>query len=163
MDDLVVKSLKHTRTITMLLAIVCACLVCLNSIQTEKYHEMLKQQTEKYTELMVTQQPDIQEFPNKKLGRFTLSWYSPTELGKTKPSELKTSTGVIPKEGRTIAVDPTVIPYGSIVFIQNYGYFIAEDCGSAIKGNRIDIFTASYENAIQQGKKVSNVWILGKI
>ena len=43
---------------------------------------MLKQQTETYTEMMIEAQPDIQEFPNKKLGRFTLSWYSPKELGK---------------------------------------------------------------------------------
>ena len=51
----------------------------------------------------------------------------------------------------------------SIVYIQDYGYYIAEDCGGDIKSNRIDIFTASHENAIQQGKKVANVWILGKI
>ena len=157
------KSLKHNTITTIILAIVCVGLVTLSIVQNIQYNKMLKQQTEKYTELMIEQQPDIQDFPNRKLGRFTLSWYSPKELGKTSPSQLRTSTGTTPKEGRTIAVDPKLIPYGSIVYIQDYGYFIAEDCGGDIKQNRIDIFTNSHENAIQQGKKVAQVWILGKI
>ena len=50
-----------------------------------------------------------------------------------------TSTGVIAQEGKTIAVDPEIIPYGSIIKINGNEYF-AEDYGGAIKGNRIDIF-----------------------
>lgn len=52
-----------------------------------------------------------------------------------------TSTGIIAKEGRTIAVDPTIIPYGTRVIIDNHEY-IAEDTGSALrKGEKIiDIF-----------------------
>ena len=50
-----------------------------------------------------------------------------------------TSTGVTAKEGRTIAVDPTVIPYGTKVMIDGHTY-IAEDCGSAVKGKVVDIF-----------------------
>ena len=163
MKEVVIKSLRINITSTVILACVCVGLIAVCIVQDVQFHKMLTQQTDKYTELMITQQPDISEFPNRKLGKFTLSWYSPKELGKTSPSQLRTSTGIVPKEGRTIAVDPKVIPYGSIVYIQDYGYFIAEDCGSAIKSNRIDIFTASHSTAIQQGKKVSNVWILGRI
>jgi 3D (Asp-Asp-Asp) domain-containing protein len=163
MKEVMLKSLKHNTMTTVILALVCIGLIMLSIIQNIQYNKMLKQQTKTYTEMMIEAQPDIQEFPNRKLGRFTLSWYSPKELGKTSPSQLRTSRGTVPKEGRTIAVDPNIIPYGSIVYIQDYGYFIAEDCGGAIKQNRIDIFTASHEYAIQQGKKVANVWILGKI
>lgn len=131
--------------------------------QTYQYHKSLQYQTELYTQLMITQQPDIKDFPNLKLGKFDLTWYSPKELGKDNASQLKTSTGTTPKEGRTIAVDPKIIPYGSIVYIQDYGYYIAEDKGGAIKQNRIDIFTNSHEKAIQEGHKVANVWILGRI
>ena len=162
MKEVMLKSIKQGTITTYALATICAGLIGLSIIQNMQYSKMLKQQTEKYTELMITQQPDITEFPNRKLGRFTLSWYSPKELGKP-ANKLRTSTGTIPKEGRTIAVDPNIIPYGSIVYIQDYGYFIAEDCGGAIKQNRIDIFTTSHEYAIQQGKKVTQVWVLGKI
>lgn len=163
MKELLLKSLKHNTATTVILAIVCGGLIGLLGFQNIQFHKAIEQQTTKYTELMITQQPDIKEFPNRKLGKFSLSWYSPKELGKGKASQLRTSTGTIPKEGRTIAVDPKVIPYGSIVYIQDYGYYIAEDCGGDIKSNRIDIFTNSHETAIQQGRKVANVWILGRI
>ena len=162
MKEVMLQSIKHNIMVTGILASVCVGLLSLSIIQNVLYNKMLKQQTEKYTNMMVEAQPDIKEFPNRKLGRFTLSWYSPKELGK--PShKLRTSTGTQPVEGRTIAVDPTIIPYGSIVYIQGYGYYIAEDSGGAIKQNRIDIYTNSYEYAIQQGRKVANVWILGNI
>lgn len=163
MKEVMLKSLKANHRTTIILAIICAFLILSNLIQVYQANKTLRKQTERYTDLMLEVQPDIQEFPNRKLGRFSLTWYSPKELGKEKASQLKTSTGSIPKEGRTIAVDPKIIPYGSIVYIQDYGYFIAEDCGGAIKENRIDIYTDRHEYAMQQGRKVAQVWVLGKI
>ena len=159
MKEVMLKNIKQGTLANLTLTIICVGLIVLCIIQDFSYHKAIAQQTEKYTELMANEQPDISEFPNRKLGRFNLSWYSPEELGKPL-SKLRTSTGVIPKEGRTIAVDPKVIPYGSILYIQGYGYYIAEDCGGAIKQNRIDIFTTSHKYAIQQGRRVANVWIL---
>ena len=63
-----------------------------------------------------------------------------------------TSTGTQAMPGRTIAVDPSVIPYGSRVVIDGHTY-IAEDCGGAIKGNTIDVFHATREEALQWGIK----------
>lgn len=72
-----------------------------------------------------------------------------------------TSTGVKPVVGRTIAVDPKVIPYGTKVYIPELDkVFIAEDCGSAIKGNRIDIFMNSYDECINWGYKDITIIIL---
>ena len=48
----------------------------------------------------------------------------------------------MPKVGRTIAVDPDVIPLGSVVLIDGKEY-IAEDTGGAIKGNIIDMFVGT--------------------
>ena len=53
-----------------------------------------------------------------------------------------TSTGAIAEEERTIAVEPTIIPYGTIVIIYGMEY-VALDCVGAIKGNKIDIFVDS--------------------
>ena len=63
-----------------------------------------------------------------------------------------TATGTLAMPGRTIAVDSTVIPYGSRVVINGHTY-IAEDCGQAIKGNKIDVFHSTHEEALQWGVK----------
>lgn len=73
----------------------------------------------------------------KSLGIFKVTYYWPNELGDEWGN--MTSTGVIAQEGRTIAVDPAIIPYGTIVVI-NGQEFIAEDCGGAVQGNVIDIY-----------------------
>lgn len=63
-----------------------------------------------------------------------------------------TYTGTVPKVGRTIAVDPKIIPYGTRVYIPQFNkIFIAEDCGSKIKGNRIDIFMNTYDECMKWG------------
>lgn len=71
----------------------------------------------------------------------------------------RTSTGATPTPNRTIAVDPEVIPYGTQVIIDGQIY-TAEDCGGAIKGNRIDIFMGSHEEAQQFGKQTQEIIIL---
>jgi 3D (Asp-Asp-Asp) domain-containing protein len=63
-----------------------------------------------------------------------------------------TATGTVATAGRTIAVDPTVIPYGSQVILNGTTY-VAEDCGGAIKGNKIDMFFDTHEEALQWGVK----------
>jgi 3D (Asp-Asp-Asp) domain-containing protein len=65
----------------------------------------------------------------------------------------KTSIGRKPMIGRTIAVDPKVIPYGSRVFIPGFGWRVAEDTGAQIKGNRIDVLVENEEKAYKLGRK----------
>lgn len=72
-----------------------------------------------------------------------------------------TSTGAIPKAGRTLAVDPKVIPYGTKVYIPSLGgVYVAEDCGGAIKGNKIDIFMNTYSQCVSWGRRNIQVYIL---
>lgn len=160
---------KDTKRLSTLCII---CMLIFIGIQSIMLFNLKKDITQAFTNMetvlddyTIHTEPEVMEsdFPNKKMGKFTLSWYSPKELGKQYPQQLRTSKGNIPKKNHTIAVDPKVIPYGSLVYIQNYGYFIAEDCGGHIKGNRIDIFTDSHKEAIENGRKVANVWILGSL
>ena len=69
-----------------------------------------------------------------------------------------TATGTTPTPGRTIAVDPNVIPYGSEVIINGHSY-IAEDCGGAVKGNRIDIVFSTHEEALQFGVRYAEMYV----
>ena len=74
--------------------------------------------------------------------------------------EPHTATGTVPEAGRTIAVDPTVIPYGSVVEIEGLGTFIAEDCGGKIKENHIDVYFNTHEEAKAFGKKMLHVIVV---
>lgn len=71
-----------------------------------------------------------------------------------------TATGTQVTAGRTIAVDPKVIPYGSEVYIEGYGFRTAEDTGGAIKGNHIDIAVDTHEDTNDFGVKSGGVWLL---
>lgn len=77
-----------------------------------------------------------------------------------------TATGTEVKEGRTLSVDPSVIPLGSKVKITSdfpgvSGEYIAEDVGGAIKGNRLDIFMEDREKALQFGRRDVVVEVIG--
>lgn len=61
--------------------------------------------------------------------------------------------------GTSIAVDPSVIPYGSEVVI-NGKLYIAQDCGGAIKGNRIDVYFDDHDEALKFGVQYANVYML---
>lgn len=61
---------------------------------------------------------------------------------------------------KVIAVDPRVIPLGTKVWVEGYGVAIAGDTGGAIKGNKIDVFIPSYEDAMEWGVKKIKIKIL---
>ena len=70
-----------------------------------------------------------------------------------------TSTGAPLVEGDTIAVDPTIIPYGTKVIINGH-IFTASDCGGAIKGNHIDVFVNDHNRGNNLGVYFTNVYLL---
>lgn len=79
--------------------------------------------------------------------------YSPEVTGR--PST--TASGTHPTPGWTIAVDTSRIPMGSYVMIDNHVYH-AEDTGSAIKGNRIDVYFNDHEEAKRWGRQTKEVY-----
>ena len=71
-----------------------------------------------------------------------------------------TASSAIAEEGVTVAVDHSKIPYGTVLYIEGLGYRVAQDCGSAIKGNKIDIYMNSHEAALQGGIHTATVWLV---
>lgn len=75
-----------------------------------------------------------------------------------------TTSGTVAKRDSggysSVAVDPRVIPLGTKLYIEGYGYAIAEDTGGAIKGNRVDLFFDSASEADDWGVRWVNVYII---
>lgn len=71
-----------------------------------------------------------------------------------------TATGVKAKENHTVAADPSVLPYGTEILC-GMGEFVVEDCGGAIKGNRVDFFFDSHEEAVNFGRQEFTIWVKG--
>jgi len=70
-----------------------------------------------------------------------------------------TATGQTTARG-IIAVDPSVIPLGTRLYVEGYGYGIAQDTGGVINGNIIDLFMESNAECLRWGRKTVRVFIL---
>lgn len=100
------------------------------------------------------------------LGTFKVTHYCPCKkcCGKDPdhPAYGITATGTVATAGRTVAVDPDVIPYGTEVLVRyedgTEHTYIAEDCGGAIDGNRLDVFMDSHGAAWDAGIKTAEVF-----
>ena len=116
--------------------------------------------TEKETPSNIIPVFEEEETKKKYIGRFELTAYCPCENCSGEYGNM-TATGKIAKEGRTVAVDPKVIPYGTEIVIGDKIY-VAEDCGGDVKGKIVDIFFESHQEAKEFGRRKSNVFILEK-
>lgn len=85
------------------------------------------------------------------LGNFKITHYCNCSIccGKWAGMGL-TASGAKLEEGKTIAVDPKVIPFGTELII-NGNTYVAQDTGSGVKGNHIDIYCSSHEEALANG------------
>ena len=70
-----------------------------------------------------------------------------------------TATGSRLKKG-IVSVDPKLIPLGTKLYIEGYGYAVADDVGGAIKGHRIDLAYDSRSEALQFGRQTVKVYVL---
>lgn len=100
------------------------------------------------------------------LGNFSITHYCACSVCCGEWSDGITFSGTVATEGRTIAVDPNVIPIGSkVALFYDDGricYYTAEDTGSAIKGNKVDVFIADHERANSLGVSGASVYVVNE-
>jgi 3D (Asp-Asp-Asp) domain-containing protein len=92
------------------------------------------------------------------IGAFKITAYHGSQVKGRK--QAVTASGKIAAAGRTIAVDPRVIPMGTVVEIEGIGTRIAEDTGKDIKGKWIDLYATSLHEARKFGVKRKQVYIV---
>ena len=97
------------------------------------------------------------------LGLFELTAYCPCSACCGKNDGI-TVTGTVATEGRTVAVDPTVIPYGTTIEViyadGSSARYVAEDCGGAIKAKSLDVFFADHQAAREYGIRTAYVFLV---
>lgn len=111
-------------------------------------------------EVKTTPRTEAQEISEViSLGVFRLTAYCPC-VSCTSDGDGITASETVATQGRTVAVDPTVIPYGTVLIINGHEY-IAEDCGEEwIQGKEIDIFFDRHQEAREFGVQYAEVFTL---
>lgn len=121
-------------------------------------------------DVVARENPWQDESPLKYMGEFRITHYCPCveccDKAPDHPDYGITATRTVATEGRTIAVDPDVIPYGSRVAIYyddgRLGYYTAEDRGCDINGLDVDVFIADHDRAWNMGVKSGSVYIVNE-
>lgn len=139
-----------------------------NTCQLLIYPEVKEEQ--EFIELDVVEPEEPQKPKLKNLGEFVLTAYCSCEkccgkwalnrpLDENGEQIVYGASGARLIEGISVAVDPDVIPYGTELYIDG-NLYIAHDCGGAVKGNHLDVYFATHEEAWNFGKQTAEVFIL---
>lgn len=121
--------------------------------QNAQLKEQIKIMEGDINELNKSYQKEIDRLTGEPLGDFVTTFYCPTGN--------RTSTGTVPKEGRTVAIDPKVVAPGSTVRIEYEGrskIYKVEDSG--VSGRVVDTFINSEEQAVKLGVKKIRVYLV---
>lgn len=127
----------------------------------------LTQSNNEYAQTIESQQKELEQIASdiphmKYLGKFDASYY----CGEEYPHICGTGNGITASgvkaiSGITIAADTSVIPMGSYVYIEGVGVRIVQDRGGGIKGNKLDIFVDTHDEALEKSVlRDADVWII---
>jgi 3D (Asp-Asp-Asp) domain-containing protein len=102
-------------------------------------------------DIEIVEQPAMES-----LGMFKLTAYCPCK-NCTSDGDGITASGTVATQGRTIAVDPSIIPYGTVLIINEHEYIAEDSGGKWIQGKEIDIFFDSHQEALEFGVQYAEV------
>lgn len=135
-----------------MLCLALACLLVAGCTEPTESEPVIVE-TEKYV-------VSLEAMPEKEyLGNFKCTAYCACDVCCGPWADGIVYTGGYATEGKTIAVDPDIIPLGSVVEINGQRY-IAEDIGGSIEGKEIDIFMVKHESALQWGVQQHEVYLV---
>ena len=94
------------------------------------------------------------------LGECQVTGYCSCTICCGEKEERLTKSETVPRASHTVAADPSVIPLGTRIVIDDVVYTV-EDTGKAVEGMRLDIFFDSHEEAVRYGRKEKYVYLEG--
>lgn len=137
--------------------------------KTKETDKRIMQKEDITIETEIDKGDDIQAVVPVSLGEFKLTaycscsiccgkWANNRPIDENGKEIVYGSIGEKLQEGYSIAIDPSVIPYGTEVVINRHTYK-AQDCGGAIKGNEIDVYFEDHNKALEFGVQYAEVFI----
>ena len=167
---------------TLIILCLCLCFVIIVFCDTQERHQLtnvqeelssINQENKELNAQLINLQGDL-SFANAMIKDLKSDTYKYVYLGNFKYTYYcneprkhicgmglgLTASGVPTEVGKTIAVDPTVIPLGTTVYIEGIGFRVAQDTGSGVKGNHIDILVNGHNEALSQTLVEGGVWVL---
>lgn len=147
------KQLKRRKTVALIillgLIILCGCKCYQDSMKSAEMMEVKE-------DVLRFRMEDV-EVDIRNLGEYQITAYCACD--ECTDGDGLTALNKPPVEGRTVAVDPSVIPFGTVLVINDHEY-IAEDSGVGwIEGKELDIFFESHEEADEFGVQWADVYV----
>ena len=102
------------------------------------------------------------EYELANLGDFKITYYCDQRYNHICGGNGETKSGKPTEVGVTAAADWSVIPKGSIVYIEGIGFREIQDVGGSVKNNHIDVLVSDHSEALSLGTATKGVWILVK-
>lgn len=124
----------------------------------QQYQEAVEQEAlEQQRKEQEAQMEALRQERGTYIGKFRISHYCPCVA--CNGGYGRTAVGSLLAPWYTLAVDPSIIPLNSTVYIDGYGTFQAQDTGGAIHGNRIDVCVSNHAEAMRLGVVYRDVYI----
>lgn len=146
---MMIKRKRYKLLIKAMIVILLACAL----LDTQSYAKQKKKHNYEWKTIT------IKVKKKKYLGKFYVTHYCPCQRCCGYGGGKVTASGTTPKAGRTVGVNPQLIPYGSKLKVGKQTGYVAEDTGGGIGWKHLDIYCNSHQEALNAGVGYEKVWV----